>query len=378
LRLTGGARQANIHSSPFRPLAKPLIQHRIEVYVKKRLALILVALSCVACQKAPAESATEAAEPAQAAGQASPESAQPPAKPVPAELPAVLARVNGEALDRAQFEQAIKVAESRAGQPVPADQRDEVYREILDQLISYRLLVQETAARKLTVPEGEIDGRMAQLRQQFPSEDAFKAALGAQGLTVEKLRDEARTDMLVSQLMQEQVAAKVSVGQADVKTFYDENIERFKQGESVKASHILFRLPENADSPAKKETRARAEKVLASVRSGGDFAALARDNSQDPGSAAQGGDLGFFARGQMVPVFEEAAFALKPGEVSGIVESDFGFHIIKVAERRPARTIPLDEVDEDVMQFLTEQKRQEKSEAFIQELKTKSKIEIYI
>src|SRR4029077_12192443 len=101
-----------------------------------------------------------------------------------------------------------------------------------------------------------------------------------------------------------------------------------------------------ADEAAKKKARADAEAVLKQVKGGGDFAALAKQYSQDPGSAANGGDLNFFPKGQMVPAFETAAFALKPGETSGLVETPFGFHIIKLAERRPARTVPLQEVSQ--------------------------------
>jgi peptidyl-prolyl cis-trans isomerase C len=114
------------------------------------------------------------------------------------------------------------------------------------------------------------------------------------------------------------------------------------------------------------------------VKAGKDFAELAKHYSQDPGSAANGGDLGYFAQGQMVGPFEQAAFALKPGAVSDVVETPFGFHIIKVADHQAARTVPLDEVRPQIEQFLQNQRRQQKTEAFINSLKAKGRVEVLI
>jgi peptidyl-prolyl cis-trans isomerase C len=165
---------------------------------------------------------------------------------------------------------------------------------------------------------------------------------------------------------------------AQIDDFYKQNPEQFQQAESVHASHILISFPQNADAAAKQAARAKAETILKDVKAGKDFATLAKANSQDPGSAPNGGDLGFFQRGQMVPAFDEAAFKLAPGEVSELVETNFGYHIIKVAEKQAPRTVPLDEVRPQVQQFLEGQNRQTQTQAFVQTLRTKGKVEIFI
>lgn len=151
---------------------------------------------------------------------------------------------------------------------------------------------------------------------------------------------------------------EVVLADDEIKRYYDRNLDRFETPELVKAAHILIRTPQGADAKVKEQKRAQAEKILSEVKSGKDFTALARKLSEDPGSAGNGGDLGSFARGTMVGPFEEAAFALKAGEVSDIVETSFGYHIIKVSEHTEGRIKPLSEVLADVQEGL----RGEKSE----------------
>ena len=140
--------------------------------------------------------------------------------------------------------------------------------------------------------------------------------------------------------------------------------------------HIIL-VDETADAATKKKATDEAQSVLKQARSGADFAELAKKHSAD-GSAQQGGDLNFFTRGQMVPAFDQAAFALKPGEISDIVTTQFGYHIIKVTEHRPASTVPFEQVSARIKDFLTEQQKQQKADAFIQSLKQKAKIEVLV
>ncbi len=334
----------------------------------------LTVLVLLGCGQSPTETSAAASEPpvsAEAAVQAAPE----PPKPVPAELPDPVARVNGDAIGRAEFERAIRSLEGRAGGPVPADRRDEILRGVLDQMIAVRLLAQESTARKIAVPDADVEARFAEARQQFPTETAFNEALAAQTMTTERLRSDIRSDLAVMQLLTAEIDPKVSIEESDSKTFYDGNLERFHEDEAVRASHILIRVAPDADDAAKQKARSEAEAVLEDLRAGGDFAALAKEHSQDA-SAAQGGDLDFFSRGQMVPPFETAAFALKTGDVSAVVETQFGLHIIKVTDRREARTVPFAEVDGQIRQFLQDQKREEATTAFIDSLKNKGKVEV--
>lgn len=342
--------------------------------------MVLAFAACSKSAPAAASSQTQATStPGQAAAPANPAAAAAAAvKPVPAQLPDVVARVNGEAINRADLEEAVTEVEARAGQPMPADQRDRVLRAVLDQLIGYRLLVQESAARKTAVPDADVEARIGQIRSQFPSEEIFQQQLQQRKMTLEQLRVDTRSSMQITLMLQAELDAKTAVTPEQISDFYVKNPAAFQQGERVKASHILVRVQANADPAEREKARAKAAGLLADLKAGKDFAALAKQYSDDPGSGAQGGDLGYFQRGQMVPPFEEAAFALPVGQTSELVTSDFGFHIIRVTDRQPGRTQAIDEVRGEIEEYLQGQNREQQTRLFVDALKAKGKVEIYI
>jgi peptidyl-prolyl cis-trans isomerase C len=348
--------------------------------------VFLLAAAAGACRKAPVDSksntgAAGAAAPASSApggpGGSGAASAATPPKPVPATIPPVIARVNGEDVKKEEFDRIIHTMEARAGQPIPPDRRDEILRGAIDQLVVYTLLSQESRSRGIKIEDAEIEAKMAQLKGQFPTQDAFDKALKDRGMTMDSLRKDARVDLSVTKLIDAETAALPGPSDLEAKDFYEKNPERFKQEESVRASHILIRVDEKADPAAKKKARAEIDSVLKQVKAGGDFAKLAQQHSQD-GSAAQGGDLNYFAKGAMVAEFDKVAFELKPGQISDVVTTQFGYHIIKVIDRKPGRTVPFEESSPQIKQFLAEQKKQQHQEAFIEGLKKKSKIEVLI
>jgi peptidyl-prolyl cis-trans isomerase C len=331
--------------------------------------------SSTACRKPPASEATAqaAAQPAAAAQPVVPE----PPKPVPAQLPDVLARVNGQPVSKTDFDRLIKNMEMSAGQPVPAERRDEIFRKALDQLVTYTVLSQEIKARNLTVADAEVEANLAQMRKQFPNEAEFQKALSARGMTLDKLRTDAKIDMAINKMMETELANQPEATDAQVREFYDKNPDKFKQDETVRASHILIPVDAKADEATKKTARAKAEGLAKQAKSGADFAKLAKENSSD-GSAANGGDLNFMSRGQTVAPFDKALFSMQPGQISDVVETEFGFHVIKVTEKKPATTVPFEQVSPRIRDFLTEQQKQEKAQAFIEGLKKKAQIEVLI
>ena len=294
---------------------------------------------------------------------------------MPAELPTVVARVNGEDVTKSDFDRLVKNMELGGG-PIPAERRDEILRRSLDQLITYTLLRQETKARKIDASDTEVDARVGEMRKQFPDEAAFTKALSERGMTMQRLREDARIDMVITKLMDAEVASLPAATDEQAREFYQKNPDKFQQPEAVRASHILIPTGD-ADDAAKKKLRARTESLLKQIKGGADFAQLAREHSKD-GSAAQGGDLNFFTKGQMVPQFDQAAWTLKPGEISGIVETQFGYHIIKVTERRAGSSVPYEQVSARIVQFLTEQQKQTRAEAFVDGLKKKARIEVLV
>jgi peptidyl-prolyl cis-trans isomerase C len=345
--------------------------------VKTRLPIVVAALLAVTaagCRKAPEPEQSAAQTPAPAGGTETP--APPPPKPMPAELPDILARVNGEPVTKADFDRLLKNIESSGRGAIPAERRDEILRSALDQLVTYNVMKQEAAARGLTVSDAEIDQQLQQMQKQFPSEAEFKKALDVRNTTVAQLKSDARVDMSIDKMMQAELATTIAT-EAEAKEFYDKNPDQFKQAESAQASHILIMADEKADEATKKAARAKIDSVYKRVKAGEDFAKLARENSQD-GSAQQGGDLGEFTRGQMVPAFDEAAFKLKPGEVSEVVTTQFGYHIIKLTSKKDPTTYPYEQVKPKIVEVLTNRKKQEKVNAFIEAMKKKAKIEVLV
>lgn len=364
----------------------------------KRLFLLLPMLALVAsvgCQRsntpatnAPGAATGQPAAPAPAGappvtpgtvapGAAPGQPAPAPVKPVPAVLPTVIATVNGEQVQRWELETALKQAEANNGGPVPADKRDSIVRTIIDELVTYHLLAQEARGRKIDVTDAEVDAEMAMIRKGFPTEEAYQQALLMQGVTADQLRQVTRLGMQARKIIDTDVTTKVAIQDAEVDAFYNGNLDRFKQGDTVHISHIYFAVPPDAPPTQKNQARAAAQETLKQLKSGGDFAALARERSSDQ-SAVNGGELGFVEKGQMPPDFEAAAWALKPGTISDVVELSSGLHIIKVHERRGPRTAPLAEVRDNLKQFLLGQQRQTRLDALIAQLKAKTNIQILV
>ncbi len=177
--------------------------------------------------------------------------------------------------------------------------------------------------------------------------------------------------------MEQQFADQIKISDDDAKKYFDQNKAEFQTPEQVRASHILIstrNTDPNADpNKVKADAKAKAEEVLAKVKTGGDFAALAKEYSSCP-SAQKGGDLGLFGRGQMVKPFEDAAFALEPNQVSGIVETEFGYHIIKVTEHKDANTTGFDAAKPKIVETLQNQKKGQLAKDFITQLKAEATI----
>jgi len=352
------------------------------VIVKRSLAVLAVIVlgATAACGKKDAAKPPAASvAPSASASAASPTAAPGPAnaaKPVPAQLPDVVAKVNGEAVTRAELEMAVRTLEQRAQSPVPPEQRDAVYRQVLDRIIGFHLLAQEARARKLVAAPWEVDKQLGDLKKQFPTEAAFNQMLLSRGVTTDELRKETEDTMVVNQMLQKEIEPQVKVQDADVKTFFDQNKPRFHQPESVHASHILIRADAQADAATRAGAKTLADDLLKQLKKGATFADLAKKFSQDPGSAQNGGDLGFFNRGQMVGPFDQAVFALKPGQTSGVVETPFGYHIIQAHETKPARDVGFDEVKDQIREYLATQQREQKSQVFVDQLKAKGKISL--
>jgi peptidyl-prolyl cis-trans isomerase D len=163
------------------------------------------------------------------------------------------------------------------------------------------------------------------------------------------------------------------VSDADVQAYYNAHLADYQVKEQVRARHILISVPEGADAKTDAAAKAKADDLEKQLHNGADFAALAKANSDDPGSKAQGGELGFFTRGKMVPAFEQAAFALQPGQISPVVKTSFGYHIIQVEEKQTAHTKPLDEVKAQILPILQQQRLGAAEQAFANTLTSEAK-----
>jgi foldase protein PrsA len=297
------------------------------------------------------------------------------AAPVPRELPAVVARVNDEAIERWEVDAAVREITLANLHPLPQAERDELVRTVLDRIIEHHLASQIARARGVAATDAEVDEDLRQLRREQPSDRVFEGRLSAAGVTAEQLRHQRSLSLDMSKLVRMVGAPQAS--DAEIATYYRDNRDRFLLPEAVTASHILIRVFPDSTAAQRNEARRRATDILNQVLGGADFARTARDQSEDDNTALSGGLVGTFPRGRMDPAFEAAAFSAKPGEISGVVETPFGFHIIRVDEHVAGRTQTFDEVREDIKTLLSDRAEQETLTRLIEEAKRSAKIEIY-
>lgn len=258
-----------------------------------------------------------------------------------AEEEKTLAEVNGVKITMSDFEQEIS--------SVPANYREMINankRKFLDDIILQELLYQEALKKKLEKDKDVIS-------------------------TLERVKKK----ILAQKLLEKEVMELAKVSEDEIKKHYEENKNDYKEPEQVNAAHILIRLKEGATPEEDKAAMDKIQGLLKKIKEGGDFSTLAKENSDCP-SGSKGGELGYFSRGQMVPEFEEAAFKLKAGEVSDIVKTKFGYHIIKVLDKKEERVKEFSEVKEEIEQKLTGGKQKSAFEDYTKKLKDNAKITI--
>ncbi len=276
--------------------------------------------------------------------------------------PSVVATVNGEMISRDDFERQLS-RELGGHEPVEprAPEQVEPYRKaLLDQLVEEALLLQ--AARKLSVvatPE-EVDRRVLRISSDYPAE-GFDEALAQGQLSMAELKRKTASLLMIEKLFDEHVYPRVAVTEEELRQYFEEHKEQFQESEQVRAAQIVVRTLEEA------------RKLQTLLRQGRKFPDLARKYSLSA-DAKVGGDLGFFPRGQMPPAFEEVAFKLAVNQVSDVVTTEYGFHLFKVLERRPAKKRELAEVRDAVEERLLKIKRTEAQRAFVASLRQQAQI----
>ena len=195
-------------------------------------------------------------------------------------------------------------------------------------------------------------------------------------LTEAIIKSQIEHGLTIQSFIDREFIQKIEIPDEEVRSFYDKNLDQFRQPEQVRASHILIKSDPKDDQQKKAASRKQAEDIREKLNKGEDFAKLAEKYSQGP-TSVNGGDLGFFGRGKMVKAFEEVAFAMKPGEISDIVETQFGYHIIKVTDRKAETVLQYDTVRDRLREVLTQNKANEKIGAYINELKKKADVKIF-
>lgn len=257
----------------------------------------------------------------------------------------VVAVVNGEKIKRSELYSALYLQSGR---------------DTLDSLITERLILQEGKKCGISVSDEEIDAEIDSVVGEYfmGDEEQFNSYLEQQGYSVDLFRDDLRVNLMAKKI----VTADLEISEEEAREYFKENQEKFDIPEQVKARHILV------------ETEEEARKMISRLEKGEDFAELAKKYSQDPGSKEQGGDLGFFSRGEMAKEFEEAAFALKDGERSAPVKTYHGYHVIETLEHKEGRAVTYEEVEDKVKEAI----RDEQIPLLLQELITRLRTEALI
>jgi peptidyl-prolyl cis-trans isomerase C len=255
-----------------------------------------------------------------------------------------------------------------------AVQLKSIRREALDNLVRRELLYQESRKNGVTVPPPAVDAELASLKTRFANEIEFSSALESAHLSEGAIRRVVERGLAIRGYVDRQFAATVTVSEEEKKAYFRGHPELFTRPLRVRISHILVRTL-GLDEKARKEARGKIAAIRERLRQGEPFDVLARASSEC-GSGAQGGDLGYFRRGEMARNVEEAALALRPGETSGIVEDHFGYHLIRLTNIKPEQSIAYGAAEKKIADYLRQEKALERANRYVEELRKSQRVEV--
>lgn len=293
---------------------------------------------------------------------------------------AIVAIVNDEIITLHDINREAQPAISEAEKKGALDDaaRIKIRRTVLDRLIEKKLTDQKIRELGIKVSEEEIRQAIDDVRKQnnIPSQEALVAALAGQGLSFDQYRAQLQEQIEKLKLVSVEVRAKVQVGETEMRDYYAANLAKYTEEESYRARHIFFKTGEKATPEETQRSKTTALAVLADARGGKDFAELAKKFSEDPAARKDGGDLGSFKKGDMQPELEKAILALKPGEVSELVTTPIGFHIIKLEARVSGTIKPFESVKAEIEEALYRKKSEERFSQWAKDLRGKASVEI--
>jgi peptidyl-prolyl cis-trans isomerase C len=261
------------------------------------------------------------------------------------------------------------------GQAVPPEMRAMFQQQAEENLITQKLVKAEVTKADIVITDADIAETLTQIEGSIPGGMTLDAALASQGMSLDELKENIKDDMAARQLFEQNIGEIEPATEADAQAFYDGNPQQFAQPENATASHILISFEEGDDDAAKTAKKATLETIrIEIIEETITFEDAAKEHSGCP-SGAQGGSLGEFGKGQMVPEFEEAVFTQELNAVGEVVETSFGYHIIKVTNRTEGSTTPFDEVKDQIIGYLTQTAQQQAVGAYIEKLRESATIE---
>ena len=297
------------------------------------------------------------------------------------EVDKVWLTVNSTEIMQSQLDEALAgqfANMEKSGRKLTKEMKDTFRRQVADKMIREVLVEQKIAEKKIVVSDEEANGRLTEMaEQQSMTVEAFLEMAKTQGaIEPDELKRRVKMGIGFEKLMDMESAAadeKMTVTDEEVKDFYDKNIQRFTKPEQVRASHILI-MTKDKDEAGKAAAKAKIDDILKQAKEGADFAVLAKEHSEDPGSKDKGGEY-TFGRGRMVPEFEKAAFSLEVGGISDVVETQYGYHIIKLSEKMPGGVTPFEEAKEGIVEQMEGMNKQKFSMKYFETITKEAKIE---
>ncbi len=285
----------------------------------------------------------------------------------------VVATVNGSAITRADLDMEINrlVPQELYHRSISPEKQKEIEKKALDNLINTELFYIEAKRQGLKVDNSELKKSINSLKSSYPSAKVFEDTLKKNGVTMSVFEEKVRKSLAVEKLIEKEV--KVSITDEDLEEYYKKNTGKFKEPEALRIRYIYIKI-NPSEQDGRKKAKERIKEAYSKIKSGSDFAQIAQTYSHDM-SRVKGGDVGFVHKGMMPQDIEKAAFSLKVGQVSEIIETDIGHHIVKVEEKRASRQVPFKEIKDKLKKELTESMQKNRFEDLIKRLRGNAKIQ---